>query len=163
MFPEFTLALLKESKNNLHTCIETCGYADEETIRSIAPYADIFLWDIKETDPKLHKEYTGVSNGIILKNLEVLNDLNKEIVLRCPVIPGYNDRTEHFVNIGRIAEKYPSVIGVDVEPYHSMGVLKSENIGCKYALEEVNPPEKDVICQWIDAISENTTKTVNKA
>ena len=68
---DFTYELLKRAKENgLHTCIETCGFAKWEQYEKIADLVDIFLFDYKETDPGKHKEFTGVTNELILENLK---------------------------------------------------------------------------------------------
>lgn len=121
MQPKFTRNLLKAAKEKgLHTYIETCGYAKWEHIEALLPYADIFLWDIKETNDELHKAYTGVSNERILKSLHLLNATRANIVLRCPIIPGFNDRKEHFTAIALLAESLSSVQRIDIEPYHPL-------------------------------------------
>ena len=164
MHPSFTLALLKGAKElGLHTCIETCGYASWEHIHAIIPYVDIFLWDVKETDSNLHKQYTGVENGLILDNLRKLNKEGASIVLRCPIIPGYNDRTEHLKAIGALAEELEHVLKVDVEPYHPLGKSKSEGLGKAYPLADLTFPEDTTVSGWIDCIASVTSKPVGKA
>ena len=164
MQPEFTLQLLKTAKENgLHTCIETCGYAKWEQIEALLPYVDIFLWDVKESDDARHKAYTGVSNERILKNLYRLNAAQANIILRCPIIPGFNDRKEHFTAIARLAEELSSVQGVDIEPYHPLGKAKSEKLGKKYALEHLSFPPEETVREWISYIVANTAKPVQKA
>ena len=67
---DFALDILKKAKeHNLHTAIETCGFADSDKIKQIAEYTDLFLFDFKESNPKLHMTYTGVDNILIQKNL----------------------------------------------------------------------------------------------
>ena len=84
---DFSLELLKKAKENgIHTAIETCGYAEKSKILEIAKYVDLFLFDCKETNPELHKKYTGVDNKIILDNLKALSDAGSKIILRCPII-----------------------------------------------------------------------------
>lgn len=164
MHPEFTLALLKGAKEKgLHTCIETCGYARWEDVEALIPYVDLFLWDIKETDSDRHKEYTGVYNERILDNLRRLNAAGGQIVLRCPIIPGYNDREEHLKAIGALAEKLSNVQRVDVEPYHPLGKSKSRDLGKEYPLEELSFPEEEAVKEWIQRISSGTSKPVGKA
>lgn len=72
--------------------METCGYTEKSKILAIAAYTDLFLFDCKETDSVLHKKYTGVGNDMILDNLKALSDNGHKIILRCPIIPGFNDR-----------------------------------------------------------------------
>ena len=159
---EFTKELLMEAKKySLHTAIETCGYASWDDILKIIPYVDLFLWDIKETNTNLHKKYTGVNNELIIENLFKLNELGKEIVLRCPIIPSLNDREEHFKMIGELAEKLSNVIRVEVEPYHNLG--KSKSIGRKYILDGIISPSENVVSQWIEIIKLHTTKIVKKS
>ena len=162
--PAFTLELLKKAKDKgLHTCIETCGHAKWEDVEALIPYVDLFLWDVKETDSLRHKEYTGVSNERIMENLRRLDAAGAEIILRCPIIPGYNDREEHLLSIGRLAEELSSVVEVNVEPYHPMGSSKSEELGEEYPLQNIPFPEKETVARWIDTVASVTEKTVKKA
>jgi len=164
MKPKFTLELFKAAKEKgLHTCIETSGFAKWEDIEAMLPYVDLFLWDVKESDSARHKEYTGVPNERILENLHKLNEAGAGIVLRCPIIPGFNDRKEHLEFIGALAEELEHVIKVDVEPYHPLGKSKCEAIGKKYPLEELTFPADETVKEWISLISAGTTKPVQKA
>lgn len=127
---EFALALLIEAKaRGLHTAIETCGFTSAERMEQVAPFVDLFLFDYKETDPDLHKQFTGVDNAPILKNLRLLDRLGKDIVLRCPIIPAHNDREAHYAGICALANELKHVIGVDIEPYHPLGESKYTALG----------------------------------
>ena len=73
---EFAKELLISARENMiHTAIETCGFAPGEHYSEIVPLVDLFLFDYKESSPEKHREYTGVSNELILKNLELINSL----------------------------------------------------------------------------------------
>ena len=162
--PAFTLELLKAAKENeLHTCLETCGHAKWDDIEKLIPYVDIFLWDVKETDPERHKEFTGVSNERILANLRLLSSSGAQIILRCPLIPGYNARREHLEAIGTLADELSGVIQVEVEPYHPMGASKSEDIGKEYPMPDISFQKDETVKEWIEIISSKTSKTVKKA
>lgn len=161
---EFALAILKAAKEQgIHTCIETCGYTKREIIEEFIPYVDIFLWDVKETDSARHKEFTGVNNEIILDNLRYINGRGASIVLRCPLIEGYNYREEHLRAIGRLAEELNGVMRVDVEPYHPLGQSKSEAMGKEYPLGDMPFLDGDMVKKAIDIISSETSKPVKKA
>ena len=161
---EFALELLKSAKEHgLHTCIETCGYVDTKILEKFIPYVDIFLWDIKETDDERHKQYTGVSNAKILSNLSLLNEKGASVVLRCPLIPGYNLRDEHLYAIGELAESLGCVTRVDVEPYHPLGSSKSQALGIDYPLGDTGFVEDSEVARIISLICSKTTKEVKKA
>ena len=160
--PEFTLELLKLCRQNgIHTAMETCGFASEKTIRDIAPYTDLFLFDWKETNPEKHKEFTGADNSVILRNLEILQSLNAHIILRCPIIPGCNDTDEHFRGIAEIADRFSMIEHVEIEPCHAIGEGKYLSLGKQ--TPSLSPPDDETVKGWIETIQSHTTKNVIKA
>ena len=156
---DFSLELLKKAKENgIHTAIETCGYAEKSKILEIAKYVDLFLFDCKETDPELHKEYTGVDNKIILDNLKALSDAGSKIILRCPIIPGFNDRAEHFKGISETAEKFSGIEHIEIEPFHPLGESKYSALGREVA--DIPVPSGKTVDKWIKQIGRGTDKEV---
>lgn len=130
MRPEFTFALLNAAKKEgIHTALESCGFARREEFERILPVTDLFLFDIKTMDEAKHLRLTGRDNRLILSNLEFLSGAGAEIVLRCPLIPGLNDTPDELARIGELAERLSGVTGIDVEPYHPLGVSKAERLG----------------------------------
>ncbi|MBR0360456.1 MAG: glycyl-radical enzyme activating protein [Clostridia bacterium] len=160
----FTYELLKRAKENgLHTCIETCGFAKWEQYEKIADLVDIFLFDYKETDPGKHKEFTGVTNELILENLKKLDEKGCKTVLRCPIIPGLNDTDEHFTGIAKTANSLRNVLEINVEPYHPLGKGKSEMLGKEYFSDDLSFADDNAVKEWIEKISSQTEITVKKA
>lgn len=161
---EFTYELLKAAKEaGLHTCIETCGFASKENYVKIADYVDIFLFDCKETNTQNHIKYTWVSDELIRSNLALLSSMGKNIILRCPVIPGLNDRDDHFEAIAHIANTHDGISEINVEPYHPLGGGKAERLGVEYELKSLSFPEEETVQKWIKHISEHTDVCVKKA
>lgn len=162
-FP-FLMELLEEAgRRHIGVCLETCGQTSAEQFKATLPYVDRYLYDCKETDPELHKRWTGVGNQRILENLALLNEHGARIVLRCPIIPGCNDREDHFRAIGTLTKMYPSILQVDVEPYHPLGASKSANLGVDYILKDVEFPSAAQAELWIGEIRENATCPVGRA
>ena len=159
---EFAEALLSEAKKRgLHTAVETAGLINTDALLRLSEHIDLFLFDYKETDPLRHKEYTGVDNRLIIENLRALSRAGKAIVLRCPIIPGYNDREEHYRGIAAMANELPTVKEINIEPYHSLGDGKYEAEGREATKIETRPDEfyDDVISR----IKEYTDVTVCRA
>lgn len=128
--PAFATALAARAKaESIHVCVETCGYCREDTLLALAKHTDLFLFDIKETDPNRHKAYTGVDNAAILSNLRALDAAGHPTILRCPIIPGFNDREDHMDAIARIANGLEHVQGIELMPYHPLGQGKAERFG----------------------------------
>jgi len=137
---DFLTALLKLASNEeIHTALETNGHCDFEYYKSIMPYVDLFLIDYKETDPVKHREYTGVDNGLVKENIEKLHNAGAQILLRCTVIPGLNDRDDHFEGIARMTVQYPNLLGAEILPYHKLAAAKADRFGTAAQPEYIQP------------------------
>ncbi len=160
---DFCLSLLKMAKKeNLHTCMETCGYTDSEKMLQIAAFTDLFLFDWKLTDSVKHKQYTGVGNEKIKENLFALDAIGKQIVLRCPIIPTVNDTKEHLDGIAALANTLQNITAIEVQPYHILGTGKSERLGDTHIIAFPVPSEDD-LQQWIAHIQNKTNIPVLKS
>jgi pyruvate formate lyase activating enzyme len=126
---------------------------------------DIFLYDYKLTDENDHVKYTGVSNKTILKNLYHLDSLGKKIILRCPIIPDFNDTKEHFDGIASIANELDGIVRVELEPYHDFGCGKYEHLGkiLNGKVSKISAPKKEEITEIEKYIQNNTRKSVTSA
>lgn len=159
---EFTLELVKEAKaRGLHICLETCGYGKPELVRELAQYIDIFLLDCKLTDAELHKRYTGVDNVLILQNLALLNSLGAHIVLRCPILPDVNLNEAHFDGLAALAESHPAIRQIDLEPYHPLGISKSERLGRTAAYANTELLDKKLLEPFAEQLRARTGLPVN--
>lgn len=156
---EFLGELLKLAKaSGLHVCLETSGYAETEKYLIIKEYVDIFLFDYKLTNEEMHRKYTGVSNKLILKNLDELANMETQIRLRCIIIPTINDTNEHFEAIGKIADKYDNIIAVDLETYHNLGNSKLLHLG-KEKIQDIPIPSEEEKRNYLRKIK--TKKIIN--
>lgn len=98
---EFLLELIEYLKD-YHLCIETCGFCNSDTFKKVIDKLDFVIMDIKLADNILHKKYTGVDNGIILQNFEVLKQSGKSYIIRTPLIKGITDTKENLDAINQI-------------------------------------------------------------
>jgi pyruvate formate lyase activating enzyme len=156
-----TEILKKAKKENIHTCIETAGFAEREKIEAISPYTDLFLYDYKMTDEKQHLKYTGVSNQKIIENMSLLASLKKEIILRCVLVSGVNDNEQHFKAIATLSNKYANISKVELMLYHDYGSHKYAPLGMEYwpeAPASSTPKAKGE--EWLAAIKRFGGKNV---
>ena len=113
---------------------------------------DLFLFDYKITEKKKHQIFTVQNNDQILRNLNYLNRKGAKIVLRCPIIPGINDTTDHFEAIVKLGNRLGNIVEIELMPYHNYGVHKYEQIGLKRPGID-NPPVNDsLLNRWIEAL-----------
>ena len=148
--PAFAAALLKEAKlQGLDCCVETSGYTLWGALRGLVPLVDLWLYDFKETDRRLHEKFTGKPNGPILENLQRLHDAGAKIVLRCPMIPKHNARQEHLDGIVALARRLPKLEAVELLPYYDLWRAKLDRFGLKSELpESIKPPSRQRVEGW---------------
>lgn len=151
---DFTEAVLRLAKSkNLNCCVETSGYAPFRLLERILPFVDLFLYDLKETDPRRHVEFTGVEINTILDNLHALHSHGASIRLRCPIIPEYNDRPDHFRAIANILQKLPGIECVEIMPYNRLGEGKLDRFGFgSNGRAQSEPPGKETIMNWVSTL-----------
>jgi pyruvate formate lyase activating enzyme len=160
---DFTRGLLLAARQaGLHTCLETSGCGSAARYRELAPLVDLFLFDLKETNPGRHRLYTGISNRQILASLRLLVSSGAEVTLRCPVIPGLNDRADHFAAIGRLAEELGRVAEIQLMPYHPLGKSKRARLGKADPLGDLPRPTEDQVRAWVAAVQGETRVRVRK-
>ena len=131
---EDSLALLKElGKHGLHRCVDTTLYAKPEMIKEIAANCELFLVDLKLMDDEKHKQYTGVSNRIILENIRMLAEMGADFFIRIPLIEGVNtDETNIHDSIEFLKTLPWERKIVNLLPYHDVGKDKHIRMGSKY-------------------------------
>ena len=152
---EAVIELLKACKERgLSTVVETCGYADEGVLREAARYVDLFLWDVKDTNDLRHKEYTGVSNKGILKNLAIVNGARARIRLRCILVNGINTDETHYQNVAELARGLVNFDGVEWIPYHAYGGTKAVFVGGRDTGREEWIPSHEQIRQAVRVLKD---------
>ena len=140
---DFLEGILKEcKKNGIHTAVDTAGNVPFEFFERIIPYTDLFLYDVKCFDSDKHRQYTGVENQLILKNLKSLLAKSTPVWIRIPIIPTVNDTEEELQRI----KEYLSSCGipekVELLPYHAMGEHKYAAIDKETQIFSVPSEEK---------------------
>ncbi|MFZ7101205.1 MAG: choline TMA-lyase-activating enzyme [Peptococcaceae bacterium] len=147
---EFAVNLLAECRRiGIHTAIETCGYAKLDRLLMVARFSDLILYDLKHIDAERHYELTGVRNERILSNLTELIRRGFPLKVRMPLIKGMNDRedtirrTVEFLQAFKI---YKNFQGIDLLPYHKLGIGKYKQLDLEYAISgDVSFTEAEVV------------------
>lgn len=143
--PKFAGALLAEAKSRgISTAMESMGCAPWEVIEGILPSLDLYLMDIKHTNPAKHKAFTGRSNELMLENARRIAASGlTDLVIRVPVIPTFNETPEEIADIARFADKLPGVTRIHLLPYHRLGQDKYTGLGREYTMTDIRPPENE--------------------
>lgn len=159
MQPAFCEDLLKECKGySIHTAIETSGkFKWEECVEAIK-HTELFLYDIKVIDSKLHRKYMGSSNEDILKNAIRIASLGKEIIIRVPIIPGINTSKKNISAISEFAVKL-GVKELHLLPYHKLAISKYRRLNLEYKLSELEPIQAKALKSIIEILKNQKLTT----
>ncbi len=142
---EIAEMLLKACKNSaINTCVESALNCPSEHMEAVYRYTDLVITDIKHMDTKKHREYTGAGNELILRNIKRTVELNKKLVIRTPVVPGYNDDPNNIRAIGAFIrdELKAGIVMYQLLPYRKLGTEKYDSLGIDYPMGDYKPPER---------------------
>ncbi len=142
--PDFAEAILRACHDcGFNTAIETTAFADRPVVERLVPHIDHVLMDIKHMDSDKHKAYTTQPNEKILDNARYIAEHASHMVIRVPVVPGFNDTPAEIADIARFASTLYNVRELHLLPYHRLGQDKYAGIGRTYTLTEILPPSNE--------------------
>ena len=150
---QFLLALLAACRaEGIRTAVDTTCYAEPQVIQRVAEVADLFLCDIKHMDSGLHKQFTGVDNERILGNIRMLSGAAKEIYVRIPIIPGFNDGRDNIEQTAQFVQSLKTVRRVDILPYNRGGLEKAVRLTGGVDLMQAEVPSDDTMSEIAEAL-----------
>ncbi len=126
-------------ENNIHTCLDTTGFAPEKTIQKIANVIDCFLYDIKLIDNYLHYKYTDTPVFDIISNLNWLDQNNKDVIVRFPVIPGITNTERNLSEIKSFLKSFKNINQIDLLPFHNIANSKYSRFKKENKMIDNNP------------------------
>ena len=130
---------------DLHTAVDTCGYAPWEAFERIVDAANLFLYDLKVMDDRLHRQYTGVSNRLIHENLIELSRAGVPIITRIPLIAGVTDTDDNLEAVVAFLKPLPSLRRIDLLPYNKLGEDKIDRYGLERARIDWTAPSDEKV------------------
>lgn len=137
---EFAFSLLREARTRrIKTAVETCGVAKWESIEPCLQYLNYIMFDVKSMNDEKHIAFTGRSHTLPLDNLRKIREAEpyKDIRVRTPIIPGFNDTVEDVQAIIKFLESLPGApVQYETLEYHRMGQPKYEYLGREYEIPE---------------------------
>jgi len=134
---EFAEALCRRLREHgIPVDIETAANVPEETFRSVFSRLDSAHIDLKHYDDARHREGTGAGLARILANLRFALRGNLPVVVRIPVIPGFNDGPADAAGFSALLSDLGAE-HVELLPFHQLGEKKYEKLGLPYVLRGV--------------------------
>lgn len=156
--PKAAAALLKAAKEEgIHTALETAASVPPEVFDRVLPYTDLFLLDLKYSDPVKLKAVTGADLQWVRRNLEQAVR-HSRVIVRIPVIPGYNNTREEITGIFQVMKECGAE-QADLLAYHLLGKSKYTQLGRTYPCTETEALPKEQL-ELYRALGENYGITV---
>lgn len=127
-------------KSGIHNAVDTCGNVPWRAFKKVLPYADLFLYDFKHSDPAEHKKLTGSDNILIKENLCKLSRTGKPIEIRMVMIPGLTMDEDNLHASGQFLGGLTNITKVKLLPYHSLARSKYEAVGHRDTMPDSPAP-----------------------
>ncbi|MDD4189763.1 MAG: glycyl-radical enzyme activating protein [Mangrovibacterium sp.] len=131
---------IKLKRKKFHLALDTCGMAPKTAFKTVLPYMDLVLFDLKEMDERKHYGFTGVKNGQILKTLIFIhqNFPFLKIWIRTPVIPGMTGTEENIRSIGKFitANLSGQVEKWELCAFNNLCAAKYDRLGLTWSLRD---------------------------
>ncbi|MCD6392877.1 MAG: glycyl-radical enzyme activating protein [Planctomycetes bacterium] len=151
MQPDFLGECLAACRGcGIGTVVDTTLYAQWEVVEKIARDTDLFLCDLKHTDPAEHLRMTGVDNDRILANIRRLADSGKEMIIRMPLIGGFNDGEANIDATGSFIADLPGVDRLELLACNTHGFEKAARLSSDYEMlraDAVGPERTEAIAE----------------
>jgi pyruvate formate lyase activating enzyme len=141
---EAVLELLNKCREqHIHTALDTSGQAPSDVIQQASGITDLILYDLKSLDDNIHKKYTGSSNRKILENLEIALRGKARVVLRIPLVSGFNETDQDFQRLMDFLGGRKNLKQLDILPYHTFGTQKYKRFHKKNRQNAFGTPPKE--------------------
>lgn len=144
-WPDFCVELLGRLREaGVDTNAETTAHVAPDAFDAVCALLDHLYIDMKHWDGARHREGTGVDNELILSNTARAIARGVDVLVRTPVIPGFNDSAEDARRMaGRLREV--GATRVQLLPFHNLGESKYDLLGRDYDLHgRTNLHEEDL-------------------
>ena len=136
--PKFLIALFTELKKlGYHTALDTSGmFPLTPEVKQVLSLTDLVLLDIKHIDDEKCKDLVGFSNKLELEFAN-LSENGIKMWIRQVIIPGITDDENDLIRLKEFLQTLKTVEKIELNPYHTLGVYKWEDLGLEYPLKGV--------------------------
>ena len=162
--PTVQLNALKEvlinlKENGINTAIETNG--TNPRLPELFEYIDYLIMDFKHHNSDKLKEFTGIGNETVIKNIDAACENGKKPLLRIPIIHGFNSDAEDAENFSEILKNYKEKLRIEILRYHEYGKDKWKQNNMEYKMENafVDDEEFENFCNILKSNGFELIKT----
>jgi pyruvate formate lyase activating enzyme len=138
MQADFVITLLEAAHQlDIHTAVDTSGYAPESVFKEVITKTNLVLFDLKIMEDAQHKKFTGKSNRLILENFKWLMRQKTEVIIRIPLIENITDTMQNLEAIRAVLKSTKAIPRIDLLPYHQTAYNKYKQLDLTYGLKQL--------------------------
>ena len=152
LHPGFVIALCEAlHQEGIHVALETAACVGEDVFARVLAAVDFAYIDLKHYDDAKHRAGIGVGNALILRNIAYALKSETPVVLRIPVIPGFNDSEDDFSGFVKILGDLGAK-EVQLLPFHQLGESKYKRLQLDYAYDGQKQMRDGDVSAFADAL-----------
>ena len=152
---EAVVYLAKRAESDgISFAVETSGVGPRDALLELADHGALILYDLKGADPARHLENTGAQLFPVIENLEALTGVGADVILRLPIIPGYNDSEDDLAKMAKLLSRFAGKVRrAEIMPYHRIGIGKLPALGKDSSAFSSVPDGKPFAGAWAEKLS----------
>ena len=147
---DLVLLLVELKKRNINVNVETSLHVIWEKVERSIGLVDTFLVDLKHTDRDKFKTFTHGDAELVMNNLKKLNDSEAHIIVRIPVIPGFNHSEKEMKQMIDFVATLNNVTEIHFLPYHTFGVEKYKMLNMDYLFGNEKPVQDLELSSYLE-------------
>jgi pyruvate formate lyase activating enzyme len=129
---ELVLLLQRLHNRHISAYMETSLHVKWALVERTIGLVKTFLVDLKHTDSVKFRHYTKGDVKLVMENLEKLAYFGAHVVVRIPVIPGFNHSEIEIKTMVDFVSTIKGIKEIHFLPYHTFGVEKYLMLGMEY-------------------------------
>ena len=146
-------------KRRINTNVETSLHVKWQQVERTIGLISTFLVDLKHTDPGKFKHYIKGNADLVMENLEKLAYFGAHVVVRIPVIPGFNNSEDDIQTMVDFVSTIKGVNEIHFLPYHTFGVEKYRMLGMEYLFDSTVQLKDEDLLPYIQYAQSQGFKT----
>jgi pyruvate formate lyase activating enzyme len=157
---ELVLFLRRLHKEQISTNVETSLHVKWELIERTIGLIKTYLVDLKHVDPVKFKDYTHGDAALVLENLEKLAYFGPHVVVRIPVIPGFNHSEAEIREMVDFITGIKEIREIHFLPYHTFGLEKYNMLGMEYPFYNSKQVQDEELLTYVQYAESKGFKTI---
>lgn len=141
--------LFELNRQKIDVSIETTLHISWKKVERCLNMSVTFLVDLKHTDPYKFEKYCRGNADLVLSNIRKLAAFREKLIIRVPVIPGFNHTFQEIKEIIDFTVSLETVGEIHFLPFHNLGSAKYGMLGMEYKYSGMKNLEAAEVAEYV--------------